>query len=102
GINFISAEPHETNIDNFYDVFNYLEKVFQDKQESTPQTLSRTPKEVLRNYMTLLNEEINYLRNNAFRVKYSDFEVHGTSEASFKIVLDEKVSLEDVYNFLKR
>ncbi|MGL1797816.1 hypothetical protein ACSTIM_23530, partial [Vibrio parahaemolyticus] len=60
GINFISAEPHETNIDNFYDVFNYLEKVFQDKQESTPQTLSRTPKEVLRNYMTLLNEEINY------------------------------------------
>lgn len=102
GINFIQAEPNETNIDSFYDVFSFLEKLFQDKQESTPHTLNRTPREILRNYMTLLNEEINYLRDHAFRVKYSDFEVHGSSEASFKIVLDEKVSLEDVYNFLKR
>jgi DNA adenine methylase len=102
GVNFIQLKPNETNIDNFYDVFNFLEKLFQDKQESTPHTLSRTPREILSNYKLLLDEEINYLRNNAFRVKYSDFEVQGSSEAAFHIVLDEKVSLEDVFNFLKR
>lgn len=102
GINYVQADLNEISIDNFYDVFNFLEKLYQDKQESRPHTLSRTPREILKNYMTLLNEEINYLRDHAFKVRYSDFDVHGSNEASFKIVLDEKVSLENVYNFLKR
>lgn len=102
GINFTVKNPHDTNSTDFYDVFNLLEKLHIDKKDTTKSYLQRTPREILKNYKMLLDEEINYLRNNAFRVKYSDFEIQGGSEASFKIILDEKVSLEDVYNFLKR
>jgi primosomal protein N' len=49
-----------------------------------------------------LQEEINYLRNDAFKVRYTEFDVNSNNEAAFKITFDEKVSIEKVNNFLKR
>lgn len=102
GVNFVLKEPSDTNNTNYYDVFNFLEKLFIDKRDTTRSTLPRNPKAILKTYMTLLTEEINYLRNDAFKVKYSEFETDGSNQGSFKITLDEKTSLEQVNNFLKR
>lgn len=102
GVNFVSKQPSDTDITNYYDVFNLLEKLFIDKRDTTRSALQKTPREVLKTYMTLLNEEISYRRNNAFKVKYSEFETNSSNEASFKIVLDEKTNIEEVNNFLKR
>lgn len=102
GVNIVSRNPHDTTPDGFYDVLSFLEKLHLDKRETTKSTLHRTPRKILKEYMTLLNEEIQHLRGHAFKVRYTDFEVHGNNEASFKIVLDEKVTIEDVNNFLGR
>ena len=101
-VNFVTKNPHEATPDRYYDVLAFLEKLHLDKRETTKSTLDRTPKKILKDYMTLLNEEIQHLRSHAFKVRYSDFEVHGSSEASFKIVLDENVTTEEVNNFLGR
>lgn len=102
GVNIVARNPYDTTPDGFYDVLSFLEKLHLDKRETTKSTLHRTPRKILKEYMTLLNEEIQHLRGHAFKVRYTDFEVHGNNEASFKIVLDEKVTIEDVNNFLRR
>jgi superfamily I DNA and/or RNA helicase len=102
GINFVIREPAETDGDNFYDVFNLLEKLFIDKRDTTRSSLQRQPREILQTYKTLLQEEINYLRNDAFKVRYTDFEVNSSNEPAFKIVVDDKVNIERINNFLKR
>jgi len=101
-INFIQSLPEVSNPTDYYDVHNFLEKLFSDNRDTSKTSLQRTPRLILKNYMLLLKEEINYLRESAFKVKYSNFEVIGSNEAIFKITLDESVSIEDVYNFLKR
>lgn len=102
GVNFVSKLPSETSFELNYDVFNLLEKLYIDKRDTARSTLQRQPKEILNTYKTLLQEEINYLRQNAFKVKYSDFSANEGSEATFKIILDDKVPMEAVNNFLKR
>lgn len=101
-VNFVAKEPLEAGIQNHYDVFNLLEKLFIDKRDTTRSALQRQPREILQTYKTLLQEEINYLRNDAFRVRYTEFDVNSNNEAAFKVVFDEKVTIERVNNFLKR
>lgn len=101
-VNFVSKEPSDADFQNHYDVYNLLEKLFIDKRDTTRSALQRQPREILQTYKTLLQEEINYLRNDAFKVRYSEFEVNSNNEAAFKIVFDEKVTIEKVNNFLKR
>jgi len=101
-VNFVAKEPAEAGFQNHYDVFNLLEKLFIDKRDTTRPALQRQPREILQTYKTLLQEEINYLRNDAFKVRYTEFDVNSNNEAAFKITFDEKVSIEKVNNFLKR
>jgi superfamily I DNA and/or RNA helicase len=101
-VNFVAKDPSEASTNAHYDVFNLLEKLFIDKRDTTRSTLQKQPREVLQTYKVLLQEEIEYLRNDAFKVRYTDFEVNASNEASFKMVLDEKVTLEKINNFLKR
>jgi superfamily I DNA and/or RNA helicase len=102
GINFVSKKPIEANISDHYDVFNLLEKLFIDKRDTTRSSLPKNSREILKTYLTLLHEEINYLRNDAFKVRYSGFEINASNEGCFKIIPDEKTSTEQVNNFLKR
>ena len=101
-INFVSKDPSDVSSNNYYDVYNLLEKLFIDKRDTTKSALQKQPREILQTYKTLLQEEINYLRNDAFKVRYTAFDVNSNDEAAFNIVFDEKVSIEKVNNFLKR
>lgn len=101
-VNFVAKEPADAHANTHYDVYNLLEKLFIDKRDTTRSTLQRQPREMLAVYKTLLQEEINYLRNDAFKVRYTDFGINSFNEASFNIVLDENVTLDKVNNFLKR
>jgi len=102
GVNYVAKSPYDVTPNGYYDVLGFLEKLHLDKRETTKSTLDRTPRRILKDYLTLLNEEIQHLRSHAFKVKYTDFEVIGSSEAAFKIVFDENVSTDEVNNFLGR
>lgn len=101
-LNFVCRSPAETNTNQFYDIYNFLEKLFIDKQDTSKAYLHKTSRTVLASYKTLLKEEINHARAQAFKVKYTEFELNSAHEARFKIVLNELVNLDSINNFLKR
>lgn len=101
-LKFVIKSRGQTHPDSYYDVIGFIEKLYKEKRESSIPTLDRTPRKILQDYMTLLNEEIRHLRNHAFKVRYSDFEYFESNEASFKISMDENVTHEVVNAFLGR
>ncbi|MGC4035217.1 MAG: AAA domain-containing protein [Chitinophagaceae bacterium] len=101
-VNFVAKDPSEAGIQHYYDIFNLLEKLFIDKRDTTRSALQKQPREILQTYKILLQEEINYLRNDAFKVRYTEFDVNSNNEATFKIGFDEKITIEKINNFLKR
>jgi superfamily I DNA and/or RNA helicase len=101
-IQFLQKNPSETNPEQYYDIHTLLEKLFLDKRDTTRGYLPKTSKDILQSYKTLLNEEISYLREEAFRVKYSASEINGSNGIRFKLVTDEKTTREYINNFLKR
>lgn len=73
---------------DYYDVKGFIERLYLEKMATTKSSLPKAPRQILKEYLALLEAEINYLKSEAFSIEYSSFNVISKNEADFKLKVD--------------
>lgn len=73
---------------DFYDIKSLLERMYLEEQATAKRNLPRIPRQILKDYLTLLEAEINHLKSKAFSINYKSFNVVSKNEAEFKLQVD--------------
>lgn len=84
-----------------YDVQGLLERLHLEEKATAKRNLPRIPRQILRDYLTLLEAEINHLKSQAFSTNYSSFNVVSKNEAEFKLEIDV-TTIDDVKSLVHR
>lgn len=87
-LTFNAIDKNYTVSSDYYDVQALLERLHLEEKATAKRNLPRVPRQILRDYLTLLETEINHLKSKAFSIPYSSFTVVSDNEAEFKIKVD--------------
>lgn len=84
-----------------YDVQGLLERLHLEEKATAKRNLPRVPRQILKDYLILLEAEISYLKSQAFSINYSSCNVVSKNEAEFKLVIDV-TTIDDVKSLVHR
>jgi len=101
GLTYNVIDKNKSVTTDYYDVEGLLQRLHLEESATAKINLPRIPKQILKDYLVLLNAEINHLKSKAFSIDYSSFNVVSKNEAEFNLEVDES-SIDDVKSLVHR